>query len=1855
MSVVFLLACGGKPSMVTDGGAGSGGSSAGGSAAGGSGGAGGGSGGAGGGSGGAAGGDDAGMAGGAGGMSGGAGGMSGGAGGMSGGSGGAGNTAPVLGALSPLQVNEGATAQVTLTATDAENDLLTFSLVGNPAFVTLSGSTVTVAPGFSAAGSYPVGVVVSDGQLQANGVLQVTVANVNRPPVLAAIADQNLTAGTPSPLTLMATDPDGDAVTFSAMNLPAYAVLSGGVITFSPPAATLDNRVVVVTAADPSNATDGKSFTLTVSPAPNQAPTVSALAQVDASGNPVAAGAMAMVAPRLRASVDDPENAQVKLEAEVVSSAAAFADVATHSGALGPEGQVELALPSLPAGSYKWQVRALDAAGKAGAWSQFAGGGVAFVVPAGAISGSIVISGGLPATKDPAVTLTLAATASGGATITEMCFSNDGTTFSQCGAPVSNKAWTLAAGEGLRAAYLRVRDSNNTTVVFFDDIVVDLTPPNIVAFQIELGKAATGTTAVSLSWTAADALSGLKAEEASNDAVSFIGLGSSPAMWTLPSAEGVRTVTLRVVDVAGNIATATDTIVYDKTPPSISSATLNAGAAWAKSPVVSLTVSAIDGAGSGVAQICYAGPVTAGCQPFGNGTVSVALTGGDGQKTLDVTVVDGVGLSSAVSHPAIGLDTVPPVLSSLALNLGAAWASSNAVSVGFSATEGGSGLAGIACATDGAAFGAPAAYANPYSYAVVGGDGMHTVSCKVLDVAGNESGVQSDGIGIDTQRPTGTVVVNAGDPQYTKQVGVSLVLSPSDAASGVTHYCANLTNTGPTGANDPCWTSLANTGFTLTGPDGLKTVYVWFRDAALNFSSGSGASDTITLDVTPPTVSVSGAGLGLAAGAAFTNALAPSFVNLASDATSGLSQVCTGTSSPPASCVAYAASASLAFSAGDGPKTGYLMVIDGAGNPSAVVTDTITLDQTPPTLSNVQVNANAAFTNALDVSVTSTASDTNGVTQLQLSNDGVTFQPAVAYASPKTYTLPAGDGAKSVYLRVLDAAGNPSAAQSDAITLDLTPPTVSISVNAGARYTQTGTVSVALTPSEAGSGAAKVCLKNTANPAAAPAAPPAADPCFLTFATPVMYTLSAQNDRRVYAWLLDGAGNVTVSPATYDIWWDPTAPGAPGTATATAGHRSVGLSWGASGGDASSGVAGYQVGVSTVSGGPYTYGATLPGTSTTLTLSNGATWYFVVRTVDNAGNTSSNTPMVSSTPRWPFNAQQRLPTSNGLNTLAVSPPTGRWFVAGEAGALYVSDDAFGTFTRRDPMTDGAVEAVYADASSNVWVVGAAGHLARSTDDGVTFSTVTNQDSAMPKRSLNAFTYAGLTGAILSVSHWVAVGAGGVLLHAGTTALAPTPVFAPVTNPAGASSLSAVARCNSAGVCAAGATLVAVGNSGVILRSTDNGLTWVTVPAPSGYTSASFKAVAALPGTDTMYIGGAAPAGHGPLLRSTNGGASFAEVVSPNVSDLTDVAGLSGLGSDLWVAGYGGGTQVLRINGASRFDQTFPSTLSPNAIMARSATEIATVAASGEIMLETAAATFVKKSVGIGQSVLGSSTPGNFGGTLWQVGGNGWVAFTSTSGSTWTQQTSATNLSLNAISTVDTNGAASGVFAFAVGTAGTIVKTTNGGTTWALDADSGNVSQVLNGVSCRSTTSCVAVGNAGTVLLWNGSSWTTDQTGGAKDYNAVVSYLAGGIFHVVAVGDAGLLRTQIGATWVTRPDISTDDFYGVAQKSDALGVVIAVGSGGKIYKSTNHGQSFTARTSGTTQMLRAVANLAGTSRWYAAGLGGTALVSDDDGETWAPLVSNTTNSIFSISTGTVASRVWMTGSAGLSLYSFTSGQ
>jgi hypothetical protein len=134
-----------------------------------------------------------------------------------------------------------AAAGVLANDTDVEGDALTASVLTEPAHGTLAldaGGAFTYSPAADYAGPDSFTYVAHDGQAEsAPAMVRLTVAPVNHPPV-AELQDLTTAEDTPLTVSLMATDPENDPLTFTVLTPPEHGVLSGTApdLTYTPEA-----------------------------------------------------------------------------------------------------------------------------------------------------------------------------------------------------------------------------------------------------------------------------------------------------------------------------------------------------------------------------------------------------------------------------------------------------------------------------------------------------------------------------------------------------------------------------------------------------------------------------------------------------------------------------------------------------------------------------------------------------------------------------------------------------------------------------------------------------------------------------------------------------------------------------------------------------------------------------------------------------------------------------------------------------------------------------------------------------------------------------------------------------------------------------------------------------------------------------------------------------------------------------------------------------------------------------------------------------------------------------------------------------------------------------------------------------------------------------------------------------------------------------------------------------------------------------------------------------------------------------------------------------------------------------------
>ncbi|MFK7916393.1 MAG: putative Ig domain-containing protein, partial [Pseudomonadales bacterium] len=187
------------------------------------------------------------------------------------------NIAPTLSAIASRSGVVGDQVNVTPQASDANGDVLTFTASGLPAGTSIDANSGVISGMLSSPGGYSVTVTVSDGALSDASSFNWSVAQANSAPVLSAIANQSSEQNEAVSVTLAATDPDGDALTFSATGLPAGTTIDSSSGLISGAASTAGNYSVTASVTDGALSAS-RTFAWTVT-APAQPIVIAALSK----------------------------------------------------------------------------------------------------------------------------------------------------------------------------------------------------------------------------------------------------------------------------------------------------------------------------------------------------------------------------------------------------------------------------------------------------------------------------------------------------------------------------------------------------------------------------------------------------------------------------------------------------------------------------------------------------------------------------------------------------------------------------------------------------------------------------------------------------------------------------------------------------------------------------------------------------------------------------------------------------------------------------------------------------------------------------------------------------------------------------------------------------------------------------------------------------------------------------------------------------------------------------------------------------------------------------------------------------------------------------------------------------------------------------------------------------------------------------------------------------------------------------------------------------------------------------------------------------------------------------------------
>ncbi|WP_225035980.1 choice-of-anchor Q domain-containing protein [Winogradskyella sp. SM1960] len=146
------------------------------------------------------------------------------------------NNAPILASIGGKTMNELETLEVSISATDSDNDTLTLSISNAPNFTTFldngdGTASLTLSPQIGDANSYNITVSVTDGMDSIEEIILVTInpegtTPLNNAPIIANVTNQTVEEDNILNVNISVTDSDNDTLTITSTSLPNFATFT---------------------------------------------------------------------------------------------------------------------------------------------------------------------------------------------------------------------------------------------------------------------------------------------------------------------------------------------------------------------------------------------------------------------------------------------------------------------------------------------------------------------------------------------------------------------------------------------------------------------------------------------------------------------------------------------------------------------------------------------------------------------------------------------------------------------------------------------------------------------------------------------------------------------------------------------------------------------------------------------------------------------------------------------------------------------------------------------------------------------------------------------------------------------------------------------------------------------------------------------------------------------------------------------------------------------------------------------------------------------------------------------------------------------------------------------------------------------------------------------------------------------------------------------------------------------------------------------------------------------------------------------------------------------------------------------
>ena len=499
-------------------------------------------------------------------------------------------------------------------------------------------------------------------------------------------------------------------------------------------------------------------------------------------------------------------------------------------------------------GPHTLAARTRDAAGNNATSS------IAITVDNQAPSGTVAINGGAAATNSRNVTLTLTAT-DALTSVTQMRFSNTGTSFSAAEAFAPTKAWSLTTGAGTKTVYVQFKDAlGNWSGSVTDTIVFDSTAPTISA------RTATSITNSSarITWTTNEAATsqvdyGLTTSYGSTTTLDLALVTSHSVVLTGLAPSTIYNFRVRSRDAAGNESvsansTFTTAAGADTVAPSVSMSAPVAGSPLGG--VVNVLATASDNVGVSGVQFLLDGNILGAEDTTSPYSVSWdTTTASNGSHTLAARARDAATNTTTSAAISVTVDNQAPA-GTVNINGGAPLTNNTSVTLSLSASDAVTSVTQMRFSNIGTTYSAAEAYATTKTWSLASGDGGKSVFVQFMDAAGNWSAPATATIVLDTTAPNISAVSTTG----LTSTSVSISWTTDEPSTSQVDYGLTQPNYSTTTTLDTIL--VTSHSVTLTGLTAGATYNFRVRSGDAAGNEALGTNSTFPPDTTAPTVDI---------------------------------------------------------------------------------------------------------------------------------------------------------------------------------------------------------------------------------------------------------------------------------------------------------------------------------------------------------------------------------------------------------------------------------------------------------------------------------------------------------------------------------------------------------------------------------------------------------------------------------------------------------------------------------------------------------------------------------------------------------------------------------------------------------------------------------------------------------------------------------------------------------------------------------------------------------------------------------------------------------------------------------------